>query len=77
MTDILWKFNTTYYIQIFSLEKILPTESLWLNTLNGGCLINKFPIKAAIIVISVGGATKESLAIRLMNAATSDSGKCL
>ncbi|KAE9531622.1 hypothetical protein AGLY_010828, partial [Aphis glycines] len=51
----------------------LPTESLWINTFNGGCLISKFPINAAIICMSVGGAINESLAIRLTNAATSNS----
>jgi len=63
-----------YIYYIFKYLK-LPTESLWINTFNGGCLINKFPINAAIIFMSVGGAINESLAIRLTNAATSSSGK--
>lgn len=54
-----------------------PTESFCINTFNGGCLINKFPINATMIFISAGGAINDSLAIRLINAATSSSGKWL
>lgn len=55
----------------------LPTESLWINTFNAGCLISKFPINAAMICMSDDGAINESLAMRLTNAATSSSGKWL
>jgi len=70
--------NYNYFKQRDILKFLnLPTESLWIKTFNGGCLISKFPINADIINISVGGAIKESLAIRLTNAATSSSGKWL